>query len=164
MERHYDKGVGGIITDFDEADISWPGGRKLYRWWREERGERLFPTRQSFSPVIMSKFLPSMALHYVGDKAGEYIMKLLGSEIVQNIGFDPTGKPLESLGNVDTIKARHDWVLENKKPYLCNDIPMTWVHKEYKTYSALTLPLGATDDAVDVLIANLHFHSLSDGA
>jgi len=142
---------------FAEKDIPWAGGRALFAWWNEARGTRAFPNRRDFSPLVMVPFLPAIIMHDVGGSARTYSFRLVGTAITQVLGFDPTGKSLDEIPATANMRTRFDWVLENKEPYMCTDLPTRWAKKDYKKYSTLVLPLGPSDDEVTMLIANLTF-------
>jgi len=157
MEPETDELPKNLVADFTEGDILWPGGRALYAWWDNARGERAFPKRQDFSPLTMVPFLPAIVLHDVGGNARTYTFRLVGTAVTEVLGFDPTGMGLDEIPSTATMRTRYDWVLEHKKPYMCTNLPTRWAKKDYKSYSTLVLPLGPSDDEVTMLIASLTF-------
>jgi len=157
MDLDADSGLKDLIVDFTEKEIPWSGGRALFAWWNTARGQHKFPARDDFDPMKMARFLSTVVLHDVGGSARTYAFRLVGTSITELMGSDPTGKVLDDIAATDTLRSRYDWVLENKKPYMCLDLPIGWANKEYKTYSTLVLPLGETDGEVNMLIANLTF-------
>ncbi len=152
-------GLEDLIYDFCEDEIPWKGGKALFSWWNKARGEHDFPARQDFSPLIMVPFLPAIMLHDVGGQARTYGMRLVGTAITDVLEYDPTGKMLDEIPATATLRARYDWALEHKKPYMCLDVPARWANKDYKAYSTLVLPLGPPGGEVNMLIANLSFAS-----
>lgn len=157
MAHSIDLGVDSIITDLELKDIPWTGGRRLFDWWQKARGSRTYPSRAEFSPTIMGEYLPSMVLHDVGGDARSYDIRLAGTEIATVYGADPTGAPLDRVPKSENLRARYDWVLENRKPYICLNLPANWANKDYKDYSTLVMPLGPNEDTIDMLIAHVYF-------
>lgn len=147
-----------LIADFDLEDIHWEGGRALYSWWLQARGDKIFPARADFEPTDFMEHLPTMQLHDVGEgDPTPFPVRLIGTKIVDVLGHDPTREPIQSVSGGDVLKERFDWLLENKKPYMCKRLPIFWANKDYQQYSTLVLPLGPDGNTVDMLIANLCF-------
>lgn len=155
-----DAGIDAIVSPFTLEDIPWEGGQRLYGWWCDARGDRLFPSRADFHPVAMTPFLNTMVLHDVEPVAAPaYRFRLVGTEFYRWLGRDPTGQPLSDIPNTEPLRARYDWLRANKRPYLCRELPLEWSGKGFLSYSTLVLPLGDSDDRVDTLIANVHFQA-----
>ena len=150
-----DPGVDAIIRDFAMQDIPWPGGRRLFEWWLTARGERRFPTREDFTPSLMGRYLSSMVLHDVEPDTPVFRIRLIGTQIVDMVGRDPTGWRAGDLPNSGPMQARYRWAVTERAPYMCHDLPIGWASKTYLSYSTLVLPLGPDDETVNMLIANL---------
>jgi hypothetical protein len=157
MESVTAAGLQDLICDFGVDDIPWAGGKALFSWWNEARGANDFPARSDFSPLVMTPFLPTIMMHDVGGDARTYDLRLVGTAITDVLGYDPTGKKLDDLPATNLMRARFDWVLEKRKPYMCLGIPTRWANKDYKSYNTLVLPLGPAGGEVNILIANLSF-------
>ncbi len=162
VEAIRDPGTDAIRSPFSLDDIPWEGGRILYRWWNEARGGRAFPSRADFDPAILKGHLATVVLHDVEHDRDppDFRIRLIGTEIVSFAGFDPTGRPLDALPNTAPIRARYSWLVRTKRPYLCLDLPLSWVSKEFISYSTLAVPLGRSDEHVDMLMSHLDFRRL----
>jgi len=160
MAVNTDPDFKDFTTDLTENDIPWAGGKALFSWWNGARGTRKFPARRDFAPMDMPSFLPTVVLTDVGGRLPTYPIRLVGTGIVKVMGYDPTGLMLGNLPATDTLRARYDWVLENKKPYMCINLPCKWAQKDFIKYSTLVLPLGPDDSEVTMLIASLVFGAL----
>lgn len=149
-------GLEAIISPVSTEMIPWTGGRKLFAWWNAARGTRKFPARRDFSPLTMGSDLATMVLHDIGpEDAPDFRLRLVGTEIVRSMKADPTGLPLAALPGTAPLAVRYRWVMRTRQPYLCLDQPLAWADKDFLSYSTLVLPLGPTDDRVEMLIANL---------
>lgn len=147
-----------LISDFGLDDIHWEGGKALFAWWLQARGDKNFPSRADFKPTDFVEHLTTMQLHDVGEgDPTPYPVRLIGSKIVDVLGYDPTNLPLQEIAGGDVLKQRFDWLCETKQPYICKRLPIFWANKDYRQYSTLVLPLGPDGTTVDKLIANLHF-------
>lgn len=150
------------VTDFSLRDISWPGGQEIYAWWQKAREDRPFPARRDFSPLKIPALLPAIQLIDVGDDERHYSVRLIGTQITEIIGFDPTGKALDELPNTAHVRKAYDWVVDNQKPIMRLNMPVKWGRKEFLSCSALVLPLGPTGGNVNVLLLHFHFGKLDD--
>jgi len=157
MDSEVSVAPSDLISDFSENDIPWKGGQKLFEWWNTARGKRQFPNRHDFSPTEMVPILSSIVLLDVIPEAPTYRFRLVGTLVTDVLGFDPTGKLLEEVPSTENLRERYDWIHQNKKPYLCTNIPTRWARKDFKAYSTLVLPLGPTDDEVTMIMGSLTF-------
>jgi len=162
MNQSVGQNTKKIVTDFTEEDIAWPGGKALFSWWDKARGDKKFPAREDFSPNVMPAFLKTIILYEVEGPGKAYCLKLAGSGIADLMGFDPTGSRLHDLPGTETQLARFNWVVENKKPYMCLNIPASWAQKNFRTYSTVMFPLGPDGEEVTMLIAYLFFEKNQD--
>src|SRR5690349_12411326 len=65
----------------------------LYQLWEQRRGDRDIPDRADFDPTsIAPALLPHFVLVDVMDGGARLRYRLLGTAIVNRLGFDPTGK------------------------------------------------------------------------
>lgn len=149
--------IDQVIKEFEKNDIGWKGGQAIFDWWHEARGDRPFPSRSDFSPTKMPSLLANIQLIDVGDEERHYSVRLAGTAITETLGFDPTGVALKDIPKTENVRMAYDWVVDNKKPIMRVNLPISWVDKDYKTLSALVLPLGKTEEAVNMLLLHFHF-------
>lgn len=145
------------VKALNPSDIHWKDGKMLYDWWEDARGERPFPARREFSPSGMVGLLPSLQLIDVGGADRTYSVRLVGTKVTETLGFDPTGKKLDEIPNTAQVRLLYDWVVENKKPVLRKNVPITWANKDYKTFSTLVLPLGNEAEGVNMILLHFNF-------
>ena len=163
VEAISDPGIDAIRSPFALDDIPWEGGRILYRWWNTARGERAFPSRSDFDPATLKGHLATVVLHDVLHDRDplDFRIRLAGTGMAEFLGFDPTGRSLAEVPNSAPIRARYEWLVWTKRPYLCLDIPLVWAGKEYLSYSTLALPLGDRDGQIEMIMSHLDFERLS---
>ncbi len=153
----HDPGLAALVPVGEDTEIPWPGGRLLHRWWYHARRGRRMPSRCDFSPRIMGRHLGGMVLHDVeaGDEP-DFRVRLAGGDLVEAMRLDPTGLVMREVPNSAPLVARYRWVVRERRPYLCLDLPLSWANKDYRSYSTLVMPLSDNDDEVDMLIAHVH--------
>jgi hypothetical protein len=61
----------------------------LYKYWLWKRGARIMPARGDIDPISIPQLLPHLM---ITERAGDHFRyRLVGSAIVQTIGYDATG-------------------------------------------------------------------------
>ncbi len=135
--------------DFDSILQSWCGWRK---------GDAL-PSRRDLDPVTMPGLLPYITLFDVVDDGDQcrFRVRLVGTEIVEALREDTTGKYLDDLPKTKAIIDRCRRLCESREPYFVADQPVTWVNDNYRTYSTLGLPLAKDGEAVDMILYVMKF-------
>lgn len=80
-----------MITNPDPATFTEPRLRTILAYWFERCGETSLPARRDIDPVELRRFLPRIMLVDV-EKGPDFVYRLVGTEIVDDRGFEPTGK------------------------------------------------------------------------
>lgn len=78
----------------------------LYEYWASRRAGRAYPDRADISPHGLGpKLLPHIGMVEIdtGDMAASR-MRLIGTAIVQELGFDPTGKPVRDYSSGEYLE------------------------------------------------------------
>ena len=80
----------------------------LFRVWDEIRGDRTMPSRRDFNPMAVPALLPYIFMDDVFRDPIRFRFRLVGTEIVRGIGFDPTGRPESPhrTGRASTTRQR----------------------------------------------------------
>ncbi len=71
--------------------------RALFGYWREKRGDRAMPVRADLDPLEIPTLLPIVWLVDVLDGGARFRYRLMGTEIVDVDGHDPTGRFLDEV-------------------------------------------------------------------
>jgi len=141
-----------LIEDFVIDDLPGSKLKAVYRYWLDVKGDALMPTRVDLNPASMSKFLSHISLVDVEHDTGRYRFRLIGTESVRAIGFDPTGKYLDEITLMNShLKQRYDWLVKTKRPYVVTD-KLNWVENSYLDFFSIGLPLTKDGENVDILM------------
>ena len=135
----------------------------LYRLWLKKqagvsagcRGE--LPGRSEFDPLEMPELLPNLTLFDVERAPLRFRIRLVGTAIVAAMGKDTTGFYLDQLDRIESVERRARELVESKTPYFLSDQPLSWTHRDYRTYSVLGLPLAADGATIDMLLYSMLF-------
>jgi hypothetical protein len=129
--------------------------RTLYSYWREKRGGRAMPARLDIEPTEIPTLLPIVGLTDVVDGGARFRYRLLGTEIVEMTGTDPTGRYLdEGLpdgGYADYLIGLFREVAEARRAlYGESDLPGG--DRIERQVRRLLLPLSSDGQAVDMIL------------
>lgn len=69
--------------------------RELLEYWRSKRASRPMPARTDIDPVDIPSLLPIIGLVDVLDGGTRFRFRLLGTEVVDAAGYNPTGRYLD---------------------------------------------------------------------
>lgn len=139
-----------------EEDILEPVLRRIYAVWNERRGRKPMPTRAEMDlPFSIAFGLPFASLFDIETGhpgfARRYRYRLIGTEIVANMGRDVTGGYIDTVleGDFrDQIIALFDRVIDSSQP-LYHEIRYPW--RSVRRSARLSLPLGEDRRVVQLL-------------
>lgn len=129
----------------------------LYRLWREKRRNGRLPGRRDFDPLEMPHLLPHLTLFDVEYDPLRFRIRLVGTAIVGAMGRDTTGLYLDQLERIESVAERARQLTHDKAPFFLAGLPLTWTHRDYRTYSVLGLPLASDGETVDMLLYSMIF-------
>jgi hypothetical protein len=132
-----------------------PKAVALYQYWNARRGVRSMPTRADIDPLEMRQWLPRLMLVDVSPDGERFTYRLVGTQIVDLLGVNPTGRLVETAwpGEIaHHIVAGYREVVETRKPMFCQQIS-PW--QEDPTAWAMRLPLSSDGEGVDMILAYL---------
>lgn len=150
-----------MTLNFEQDDIPWKHGREVYGLWLQKRGSRNWPSRKDITPSDMLPFLEHVMLIDVQYNPTDFVIRLSGTGYNRFIPYNPTGQRIETLANGPDIHARLQRMLELKQPYLGLDQPVAWAdtQKQFKRFDGIVLPLGDTDEIINMLLLLVHYHN-----
>jgi hypothetical protein len=127
--------------------------RRLFAYWLEKRGDRLFPAKAEIDPVEFPYILGYVTLVDVEREPRRYRFRLDGSILVSLSGTDYTGRYLDELPGpeyVAFILETYDRVVDGGEPfrYRKNEL----LDQQLFSEETLILPLGDTPPKVDMLV------------
>jgi hypothetical protein len=132
---------------------------ELYAYWREKRGERLAPSRADIDPLEIPSLLPFVTLVDVERAPLRFRYRVVGTNIVRNVGDDFTGRYLDSLVRLsrrDAMAAEFSRVVESAVPAV-SVWDYTRADGRHLRYERLIMPLITAEAAVDMLFGGMVF-------
>lgn len=115
------------------------------------------PTRADIDPLEMRQWLPRLMLVDVGSDGRSFTYRLVGTQIVDLLGVNPTGRLVETAWPeeiADQVVDGYREVVETCKPVFCQQIN-GWLEDQTPTAWAMRLPLSSNGEEVDMILAYL---------
>ena len=147
------RGTRSVLPGIPEEGVH----AELYRIWRAKCKEGRLPGRRDFDPLEMPQLLPHLTLFDVERDPMRFRIRLVGTAIVGAMGRDTTGLYLDQLERIDNVAERARQLALDKTPFFLAGLPLTWTHRDYRTYSVLGLPLAGDGEVVDMLLYSMIF-------
>lgn len=126
----------------------------LFDYWRQKRGDRPAASRTDLMPSEIKSFLPIMNLIDVQQEPLRFRHRLVGTEIVEAVGRDVTGRTVSP----DLYGADYDEVfdglrvvVEGIRPYRRLKRP-TWFSRDWLSLESLELPLIDSAGEVNMIL------------
>lgn len=151
-ERQPLTGFGPVEPHHDEL-------KKLYAYWLGKKRARPAPSRTDIDPLEIAPLLPYVMLVDVERAPLRFRYRLVGTEIVCNVGDDFTGRYLDTfvrLSHRDVMAAEFARVVESAEP-----VVSVWEYTRddgrHVRYERLVLPLVSDGATVDMLFGGIVF-------
>ena len=127
--------------------------RRLFAYWLEKRGDRLFPAKAEIDPVEFPYILGYVTLVDVEAAPRRYRFRLDGSILAALSGTDYTGRYLDELPGeqyVAFITETYDRVVDSGEPfrYRKNEL----LDQQLFSEETIILPIGDAPPKVDMLV------------
>jgi hypothetical protein len=126
--------------------------RHLYDWWVGANGGRM-PTRRMFDvtehrPIVASLFLTEVT------REGEFVFRLLGEEVIQMIGRNPTGETVKRIGNTDYGHALHEYYASIVAAKACRKCfgSLAFADKDFRYFESIDCPLSSDGLRIDYIV------------
>jgi hypothetical protein len=131
----------------------------LYHYWLSKRGSRLMPARGDLSPGDIPALLPFLLI--VGKADGQLHYRLIGTAVVQAVGYDATGTTVGSylVSPEDAVETRaiFERVFTAARPVFSTG-EFIFKSGAHLNMSLLTLPLSDDGAAVNMTVSTLAAH------
>lgn len=137
---------------------------RLYDYWLSKFEGGQIPSRAQIDPLDVPDLLSIIFLIDVIDGADgpEFRFRLVGSKIVEVVGWDPTGQSFTSFydeENLENMVALYDQVASSGEPFL-NSSTAPFSNKDYIRMVRLLLPLSEDGARVDMILGCLFFENV----
>lgn len=137
--------------------ITDPRLQRLYQYWLAKRGDRAFPARADLDPVDMGFVIGNLILIDVIDGSPlDFRIRLHGTNLVQRVGYELTGKTLDALPQQEFRAVARDsftQVAGSGKPlHAARD---RFFDERRHRYETIILPLSADGERVDMLLCGM---------
>ncbi|MFA7638282.1 MAG: PAS domain-containing protein [Parvibaculum sp.] len=126
----------------------------LFDYWRRKRGDRPAASRTDLMPSEIKPFLPIMNLLDVHREPLEFRHRLVGTEIVEAVGRDVTGRTVSPQlygDDYEEILAGLRTVAEDIRPFRRLKRP-TWFSRDWLSLEAIELPLIDSSGEVNMIL------------
>jgi hypothetical protein len=136
--------------------------REGYAYWLGKKGDRPFPARADFDPMVeVPKLSRQIILLDVQREPLDFRYRFVGTQLRQNMAMEWTGQWMSKIDfqrPPNPIWGHHQWVVENQQPRF---IRPTYIgpNKEFKFVEAAILPLGPDGKIIDMLMIFVDFVS-----
>jgi hypothetical protein len=126
--------------------------KHLYDWWLGAGGGRM-PTKRMFDvtehrPIVASLFLTE-ATH-----DGEFVFRLLGEDVIQMIGRNPSGEAVKRFGNAEYGHALHEYYTSIAAAKECRKCfgSLAFADKDFRYFESIDCPLSNDGERVDYIV------------
>ncbi|WP_119422383.1 PAS domain-containing protein [Desertibaculum subflavum] len=136
--------------------------RALVTYWHHKCAGRRMPARREIEPADFRDLMGRILLLDVLRDPLRFRFRLVGTLLVEAIGFDPTGKLTTEAGPrgyLDEVEGHYRAVVERRAP-IYHRITFDWVSTEMgvpatlqRDYVRLLLPLADDGENVDMILA-----------
>jgi len=150
--------TAGLRIDFGNDQLPDGTLKLLHAIWEAGCDDGKLASRAHFDPVtIPTKLLPWITIFDVTYDPVRYRVRIVGTGLVGAMGVDTTGSYLDELAGFDRVIARANWLLDHRKAFFLENLPLTWVHERYSRYSVVGLPLASNGRDIDMLLYGMSF-------
>ena len=134
----------------------------LHRFWSDLRLEGRCPPRGAFDPLDWPDLLPNIWMLDVVRDPFRLRFRLVGSEVVEQIKLNPTGKWLDEamphLSGSNEFMERYREVAETGEPSWKIGPPVLRRSNPIRAVENLLLPLAGKSEKVEILLMLSIFH------
>jgi hypothetical protein len=138
-------------------EILHPKLKRLYEYWCEKRGERKMPARADLDPLDMTFIIGNIILVDVIDGSPlRFSIRLHGTNLVQQVGYELTGKMLDELPQNEFRKLAQESftrVATSAEPTAGKRDRV--IDERFARYETVIMPLSSDGQRVERLLIGL---------
>ncbi len=133
--------------------------RDLYRYWRGKCREGAFPGRADIDPTEIPALLPHVFLIDIVDGGHDFRYRLLGTHIIESVGFEFTGQLVsEFMRDPEEELRAQDYhrLVESREPrHVIGN--MAVFGRDDMHYERVLCPLSSDGEAIDMIFGGLFY-------
>lgn len=148
------------ITTLEGADglPDERGFRLVYDLWLQaKRGNELPPVGAISPNAIPKSLLGDCSLMSIEDGPKRFYIRLVGTRIVEELGFDTSNTWGDDQPDAEDIIATCVKCVESRRPLYCN-MSTAWAGNQFKQSRVLMLPYAGADGRVRRILSYIQFH------
>jgi hypothetical protein len=138
-------------------EIAHPKLKRLYDYWLAKRGDRKMPARADLDPIDMTFVIGNLILVDVVDASPpRFRIRLHGTNLVQRVGYELTGKMLDELPQNEFRKLAQESftrVVATAEPTAGKRDRV--IDARFARYETVIMPLSSDGERVERLIVGL---------
>jgi len=131
-----------------------PDLRRLLSYWKRKAGARAMPERGELLPRDMKSYLRYLHMYDVIDGGADFRIRLFGTSLVLDFGFDPTGRLVSEFPDPDAgerLTTLLHRVTRSRAPVRFTAESALPVRCAHSGVEALWLPLGSEERIGSIL-------------
>jgi hypothetical protein len=151
-----------VFAEIAYPEVSSPILRGGYEYWLGKKGDRPFPSRGDFDPMVeITQLARNLMLLDVSHHPLDFRYRLIGTAVREHLGSDWTGRrwsEIEFQRAPNPIWLHHQWVVDNRAPRFLRP-NYIGPHRTFMFLESAVLPLGDDPDRVEMLMLFADFRS-----
>ena len=148
------------MAAIEATDLRSPVTRAGHEYWLAKKGDRPFPSRADFDPLLeQPKLSRNMVLVDVERDPLDFRYRYIGTRVRENMNAEWTGKRMSEISMQrapNPIWQHHLWVLEHKRPRFYRPAYLG-PFKEFMFIESAQLPLGAEGGEIEMMMVFVDF-------
>jgi hypothetical protein len=130
--------------------------KAAHQYWLSKCAADQLPARNRIDPVEIPRLLSGIWLLDVSRSPFRFKYRLVGTAIVDAMGFDLTGRWLDEahphVRDSPDFFARYERVAEKKIASRRRGQTFLWAHVDYRTVENIVMPLASDGSQVDIIL------------
>jgi len=146
-----------VVTVKDPSLLAGQGFQLIYEFWLKSKGDRELPPARAIAPHAIPKpLLGDCSIMSVEDGKKRFHIRLMGTRVVQALGFDLTNCWGDDQPNAAEVIAACMNCVDSRLP-LYSEISTAWAGHDFKRSKSLMLPYAGPDNSVRRILSYVQF-------
>jgi hypothetical protein len=137
--------------------------RKLYVYWMAKRGRHAMPSRADIDPIELGSILGNLFLFDVDETLNGFRFRLAGSNIVDTVGVELTGRSLAGISPRYGLKPLLDQclsVVASRQPSYLSVLYSAPARR--MICRQLLLPLSTDESRVEIILGGIIYSPIAE--